>query len=160
MSDQSDIDRVWTLMKKIDMCMLTTRDGERISSRPMSSLPKQNENAVYFLSDEQGPKNDQVQRDGHVLLIFAEPDKGKFLTVSGQARVSADRELIKALWSSDAEAWWSGPDDPSVRVIEVTPDGAQFWEGPHGLVATIQMLAAATTAVPPAIGEQRKVDLH
>ena len=45
-------------------------------------------------------------------------------------------------------------------MIEVTPEEAEFWEGPHGLVATIQMVIAASIAAPPVMGDQRKVDLH
>ena len=30
----SDVDRVWELMERISVCMLTTHDGERVRSRP------------------------------------------------------------------------------------------------------------------------------
>lgn len=159
-SDREDIDRVWKLIEKIDICMFASRDGEKIRARPMSSIPRQAENTVYFLTDVKGHKDDEVASDESVSLLYAKPGDGKFLAVTGKARISNDRGLIQSLWNTGAEAWWSGPDDPSVRVLAVTPEDAEFWEGPHGVVATVQMVLAATTAMPPVMGDQRKVDLH
>jgi general stress protein 26 len=159
-TDDTSVSRVWTLIDKIGICMLATHDGKRIRARPMSAVGRETENAVYFLTDVKGGKDDQIDRDGDVTLIFAKPDSGKFMSVSGAARVLEDRALIKELWSTAADAFWDGPEDTSIRVIEVTPAEAEFWEGPHGLVATVQMVIAAATAMPPVLGDQRKVDLH
>jgi general stress protein 26 len=159
-NQREDIDRVWELMDKIGICMLASKDGEKIRARPMGATTRQNENAIYFLTDERGHKDEEVEGDENVCLIFAEPNDGKFVTVTGRPRVLNDRALIRDLWDTAAEAWWSGADDPGVRVIEVTPEDAQFWEGPHGLVATVGMAIAAATSAPPLTGEQRKVDLH
>ena len=159
-TERYDIDRVWKLIDKIKICMLATRAGETIRARPMSAIARTSANAIYFLTDAEGHKDDQIDQNGAVCLVFAKPDSGKFLSVNGRARVLDDRALIKNLWSVAAEAWWPGPEDPSIRVIEVTPEEAEFWEGPHGLVATIQMVIAASTAAPPVMGDQRKVDLH
>jgi general stress protein 26 len=158
--DPADVDRVWKLIEKIDICMFATHDGETIRARPMSSIPRQAENAVYFLTDVKGHKDEEVENDQSVSLLYAKPGDGKFLAVTGRGRVMNDRALIKDLWNTGAEAWWSGPDDPSVRVIEVTPQDAELWEGPHGVVATVQMVIAAATSMPPVLGDQRKVDMH
>jgi len=159
-TDSNDIDRVWKLMEKIGICMLASKDGEKIKSRPMGAKPRQSENAIYFLTDVRGHKEEEVAQDSHVCLSFSQPSDGRFLTVSGNARVLNDRALIRDLWDTAAEAWWSGADDPVVRAIEVTPEEAQFWEGPHGIVATFAMAFAAATSAPPLMGDQRKVDMH
>ncbi len=158
--DQDDVDRVWKLMEKINICMLASKDGEKIRSRPMGAKPRQSANVIYFLTDARGHKDEEHGQDSHVCLSFAQPGDGKFLTVSGRAQVLNDRALINELWDTAAEAWWSGPDDPVVRVIAVTPEQAEFWEGPHGIAATFAMVLAAATAGPPVLGDQRKVDLN
>ena len=157
-SAAEDIDRVWKLMKEIDLCMLASLDGETIRARPMSSHPRQAQNAIYFLTSETGHKDEEIAADESVCLSFSKG--GKFLVVTGRARVLNDRALITDLWDTGASAYWEGPDDPKVRAIEVTPLDAQFWEGPHGVAATIMMVAAAATGAPPVPGDQRKVDLH
>lgn len=155
-----DIRRVWKLMEKIGVCMLASRDGEQIRARPMRAHPRESENAIYFLTDARGHKDEEMRQDDHVCLSFAQPGDGKFLAVTGRARVRDDRALIRDLWDASAEAYWKGADDPGVRAIEVTPEDAQFWEGPHGVAATFAMVVAAATAGPPVMGDQRKVDLH
>ncbi|MBX3429860.1 MAG: pyridoxamine 5'-phosphate oxidase family protein [Hyphomonadaceae bacterium] len=159
MSDSKDVDRVWKLMEKIGVCMMASKDGDKIRSRPMGARPNKAHNVIYFLTDVRGHKDEEIHGDHHVCLSFAEPAEGKFLTISGEARVLNDRELIRELWDTAAEAWWSGPNDPVVRAIRVTPHEAQFWEGPHGIVATFGMAVAAATSAPPLLGEHRKVDL-
>lgn len=158
--DAVDIDRVWRLMDDIGLCMLASHDGDVIRARPMQAIARKDENAVYFLTDSGGHKDEEIAADKTVCLCFAKPGEGKFLAVTGQARVLADRALIKDLWSAAANAWWKGPDDPAVRAIEVTPKDAQFWEGPHGIVAIIAMVGAAATAGMPLMGDQRKVELN
>jgi general stress protein 26 len=159
-TDAEDVTRVWRLMEKIDICMFASRDGDAIRARPMSSIPREAQSVVYFLTDTEGHKESEIAANNNVSLLYAEPAHGKFLTVTGRARVLNDRALIAELWNKDAEAFWNGADDPRVRVVEVTPIDAQFWEGPHGIVATVEMAIAAVTAQPPVLGEQRKVDLQ
>jgi general stress protein 26 len=159
-TDAEDVARVWRLIEKIDICMFASRDGDAIRARPMSSIPREAQSVVYFLTDTEGHKESEIAANNNVSLLYAEPSHGKFLTVTGRARVLNDRALIAELWNKDAEAFWNGADDPRVRVVEVTPIDAQFWEGPHGIVATVEMAIAAVTAQPPVLGEQRKVDLQ
>lgn len=153
----SDADRVWELMDNISTCMLTTHDGERIRSRPMAAFVRRDEDAIYFLGDARQHKDDEIERNPNVGLAFA--DGQKFVSVTGQASVSQNKAKIKELWSPMVKAWWDSPDDPNIRLLTVTPDDAQFWEGPGKIVGTIKMLAAAATSSRPNYGENRKVTM-
>ncbi len=55
------IDRAWELAEKIDICMFTTWSGEEQHSRLMSSRPRRDENAIYFLADVSGEKNAEIE---------------------------------------------------------------------------------------------------
>lgn len=156
----NDIERVWRMMEQISTCMLVSHEGGRIHARPMHARPRESERAIYFLTSTNGRKDDELREDAQVCLSFADPREGKYLTVQGVARVLNDRELIRALWNTAAQAWWNGPDDRTVRAIEVTPDSAEFWDRPHGLVHRVQMTIAATSPLPADMGVQGKVDLH
>lgn len=157
---RNDAARVWKLMEQINVCMLASKDGDKIRARPMHPTAREPENAIYFLTSTDGHTDDELQNEDEVCLSFAEPDNGKYLVVTGRARILEDRPLIHELWSIGAEAWWDGPDDPRVRAIEVTPEDAQFWDGPHGATAMVQLTLAAATGAKPDMGDQRKVDLH
>ena len=158
MAASSDVDRVWELMEKISICMLTTHDGARLRSRPMAAFVRRGEDAVYFLTDAQHHKDEEIHDNPNVGLAFA--DGQKFVSVTGHAAVSRDPAKIRDLWGVSAKAWWDSPDDPNIRMLRVTPMDAQYWEGPGKVVSTVQMAIAAATGKRPDMGDNKKVAMN
>src|ERR1044072_2883745 len=97
-ANDNDIDHVWELAAKISMCMLATRDGEDIRARPMAAFLRREENAVYFLTDVRRHKDDEIARNPHVCLAFADSSGQKYVAMTGRASVSNDRAKVKELW--------------------------------------------------------------
>ncbi len=153
------LDRVWKLMEKIGFCMLATRDDEDIRSRPMAAHVEREENMIYFLTDVESHKDTEIDNAPNVCLAFADASAQKYVSVSGAASVSNDRAKIKELWSTPAKAWWKSADDPSIRVLKVTPNDAQYWDSPGTIVSYVKMIAAAMTDARPEIGDSAKVDM-
>lgn len=159
MADNQDVDRVWTLMEKIGFCMLATRDGEDIRSRPMAAQMARDEHAVYFLTDAASHKDEEIKRNSNLALAFADVGDQKYVSISGHATVSNDRKKIKELFSTPAKAWWNSADDPSIRVLKFTPKDAQYWDSPGTVVSYVKMLAAAISGAKPDLGDNAKVEL-
>ncbi len=152
-----DIDRVWELMKKIGFAMLVTRDGDRLRARPMSAFLERQRNAIYFLTDARRHKDEEIARDPHINLSFADASDQKYVSVTGTAAVSNDRAKIKELFSTPAKAWWESADDPNIRILKITPDDAEFWDTPGSVISYVKMAAAAVTGSRPDLGDNRKV---
>ena len=152
-------DRVWHFAESIRYAMFATWNGERPHVRPLTAMPKRDEDAIYFLVSATGSKNAEIERFPDVTLAFADPGKGDYVTITGNAAVSNDRAKIRELWTPFAKAWWESENDPDIRVITVTPEKAEIWEGPNKLVAAAIMLTAAVTGSKPAVGEHGKVRL-
>ena len=159
MTDDRDTDRVWKLMEKISFCMLSTHDGEDIRARPMAAHIDRDGHAIYFLTDADSHKDEDIESNPSVGLAFADPGGQKYVSLTGRAAISNNRQKIRELWSTPARAWWDSPDDPSLRVLEVTPKDAQYWDSPGTVVSYVKMLAAAVTDSPPAVGDSGKVTL-
>jgi len=159
MAKDTDADRAWKLMDKVSICMLTTRDGQRLRSRPMAASPRPAENAVYFLTDARRHKDEEIEAHPEVCLCFADTGGQKYVSVSGEAEVLNDRAKISELWSTAAQAWWDGPEDPNIRVLRVAPEEAEFWDGPGTVVSYMKMTAAAVSGSRPDLGENRKVSM-
>lgn len=159
MASGSDGERVWDLMRKITFCMLSSRDGEDIRSRPMAAHVEQDEHAIYFLTDAESHKDEEIARYPNVNLAFADSDGQKYVSLTGTASVSNDREKIRELWSTPAKAWWESAEDPSIRVLKVTPKDAQYWDSPGTMVSYVKMLAAAVSDARPDMGDNAKVRL-
>lgn len=156
---KDDIDYVWEAMEKIGFCMLSTLDGNEIRARPMAAHLVREEHAIYFLTDVESHKDEEIAKNPHTGLAFADTGNHTYVAVTGRAKISNDREKIHELWSTPAKAWWESPDDPSIRVLKITPHDAQFWDGPSKPVALFKMLAAAVSDTRPNMGDNAKVDL-
>lgn len=157
MAEQGDIERVWKLMNKIGICMLASHDGRLIRGRPMAAHVDREENCIYFLTDADSHKDEEIERDPTVAVFFADTSGQNYVALSGDAVVSDDRAKIKELWSTPAKAWWDDPEDPSIRVLKVTPRDAQYWDGPGTIAAYAKMAVAAMTSGTPDMGDQAKV---
>jgi general stress protein 26 len=152
-------DRVWHFAEKIRYGLLTTMNGARPHTRPLSAIPKRDENAIYFLVDVSGTKNAEIEEHPAISLAFADPGKGDYVTINGSASVTNDRRKIKELWTPFAKAWWDDENDPDIRLLTVHPEEAELWEGPNKLIAAAIMLTAAVTGAKPPVGEHGKVGL-
>jgi general stress protein 26 len=164
-SDDSDLtpdqveDRIWELAKKIDICMFTTWDGENQRSRPLSARVFREQHAIYFLVDQEGHKNGEIERFPTVSLAWVDSGGHKYVVIAGKAQVSNDRAKIKELWTSFDKAWWEDETDPAIRVLTVTPTDGELWDSPNQLVASAKMLVAAVTGAAPDFGDNAKVGL-
>jgi general stress protein 26 len=152
-------DKVWRMMEEVGFCMLASRDGEAIRSRPMAAYVRPDEGAVYFLTDADSAKDEEIARSPNVNLAFADASAQTYVSVSGRAEVSNDREKIKELWGTPAKAWWDSPDDPAIRVLKVAPQDAHYWDSPGTVRAYIKMAAAAVSDARPAMGDSGRVAL-
>jgi general stress protein 26 len=160
MSDDTDnLEKVWELVDRIGFCMLTTQTGSDIRARPMSAYAEKIENSVYFLTDVASHKDEDIARHPNVCLAFADTKGQKYVSLSGSAEILNDREKVRDLWATPAKAWWDSPDDPSIRVLKITPSFAEYWDSPGTVISYIKMAAAAMTSAKPDMGDNAKVDM-
>ena len=163
MTDSQGEARVWELMEEIGFCMLSSLDVSEgkplIRSRPMAAHVCPEENAIYFLTDADSAKDEDIAARPQVNLAFADTKGQTYVSLTGRAAVSNDREKISELFSTPAKAWWDDADDPSIRVLKVTPHDAQYWDSPGTLRSTIKMAAAIATDSKPDLGDHEKVDM-
>ncbi|MEQ1770936.1 MAG: pyridoxamine 5'-phosphate oxidase family protein [Devosia sp.] len=150
-------DLVWELAKKIDMCMFSTWDGEHQQARPMSARVHRDEHAIYFLTSASSKKLPQIDEYPTVGLNFADTGAMKFVSITGQATVSNDRQKITDLWSPFDKAWWDDAADPDIRLITFVPETAELWDSPNKAIAFSAMLVSAVTGAKPKMGDNATV---
>ena len=81
--------------------------------------------------------------------------------MSGRAAVVRDREKIRELWNTVADAWFpDGPDTPGVVLVRLHADSAEYWDSPGGRVATLfSLVKAKVTGSRYDGGENETVEL-
>ena len=163
-------DKAWQLAEKIRIALVTTWDGAQQRTRPLAAHVDRDGDVIQFLIGVHGGTTlaeatgapaltlvEQLEKFPTVTLAFADHGSHDYVTITGQAAVSNDRAQIKELWTPFARAWWDSADDPEIRLLTVTPENAEIWEGPDQLVATALMLTAAITGARPPIGDHGAV---
>ena len=159
---ETDLDRVWEIMEDISVCMVTTHAGGRMRSRPMHAIADRDENTVYFITDTRGAKDDEIAAAPDVCLAFADIGDNTYLSITGTAEMVRDPDKAEELWSTEAQAWWPrGPRDPSVRVLRVDPEQAEYWDTRgNSITVALKLMAARMTGRQPDLGANRKVDVR
>src|SRR5215813_728435 len=98
----SHLDKLYALIDGIKIAMMTTRrvDGH-LESRAMAGQ-KQAEGAdLWFVSAADSGKIFDIENDPHVNLSYYTPKSYEWVSVSGIASVSRDREKIRELYQPD-----------------------------------------------------------
>jgi general stress protein 26 len=92
-------------------------------------------------------------------LAFADTRGQKYLSVSGTAEILSDRDKMKELWAIPAKVWWKTLDNPNLRLINITPVAAEYWDAPGNLISDLSVAFALVTGGYPKAGEHKKVPL-
>jgi general stress protein 26 len=98
-----------------------------------------------------------------VNVVYADPGKDSYVSVSGNARVVDDMARKEQLWSKMNDAWFPrGPTDPDVALVEVQIIQAHYWDiDDSKIVQLFKMAAAAVTGSPAQnLGEHAAVRMH
>lgn len=154
-SEQELRGRVWDLADDIEFCMFTTWDGTKQQARPMDAHVDAEAGAIFFLTDVEGAKVDQLEEFPEVVVTFSK--SMKFVTMNGTATVSNDRAKIRELFEASSKAWWESADDPAIRLVTFVPEEAELWDSPNLLISSALMLTAAVTGAKPKLGDHAKV---
>lgn len=135
------------LISKSASCFFCTqiRTAQPFDTRPMAVQKVDDNGVCWFLSATDSHKNEHIQADPAVQLLFKGGDHSDFLTIYGHATISQDKAIIKELWEPIFKTWFTeGENDPRISAIKVTPVDGYYWDTKHGqIVAFAKQLAGA-----------------
>jgi len=158
MSDPAtDIARVWKLISDIPVAMVVTGEGQHMRARPMAVRPARDESAIEFLTDVDAPKTNEIRRDEMICLALADNRNQKYVSITGHAEIIDDRKRVEEIWSIYDKAFWPDKNDPRIRILRVTPESAEFWEGAGTVVTAVKLVAAIASGERMNLGENEKV---
>jgi general stress protein 26 len=160
-SDQKHNERIWELIEKIGVCMLTTQAGDSLHARPVEARADASDKAagvIYVVTDVRSPKADEIAARPAVVLTFVDQSENAYLSVTGRAKVLRDVAKTRELWRTTDELWWSGYDDPNLCLLRIDATTAELWDGPaSNAVFVWEFLKAKVGGAEPELGQNRKV---
>ena len=144
MSKKESIDRVWDIIQKVSVCMLTTQFVDGLRARPLEPRADRDAGLIFFVTDIHSSKEHEIEAAPNVGLVFIDSSSKAYLSITGRACVMRDTEKIKAAWRKTDEVWWpGGPSDADVCLLRVEPFTAELWDGPASAAVTAVEFAKA-----------------
>lgn len=134
-------------LKGLKFAMMTTLSTEgTLHSRPMATVSCESPDLWFFTSDD-SPKVEEIGRDAHVNLSYADPNSDVYVSVSGEATLVRDRDKIREYWQPVFAAWYpQGVEDPHLALLRVRVTGAEYWDSrSHRMRQMFEMAKAAVT---------------
>ena len=147
MTKQNHISRVWEIIEKARVGMLTTRFAGGLRARPLEARADRDAGIVWFVTDARGAKDDEIDAAHDIGLVFYDEDSRAYLSITGRASV-----ILDTAWLPGGRA------GPNVRLLRVEPITAELWDGPSSAAgAAFEFVKARLTGEKPNLGENRKV---
>jgi len=163
---EKNIEELYDLIEGIEVAMFTTRrpDGHLVS-RPMQTQRRTEGADLWFATNLESHKLDELAFDPHVNVAYYRDRTREWVSVSGTARVSQDRALIRELWEPSWRAWFppeggardGTAEDPRIALILVDANSVIYSSsgisGPAVLFETVKGIVTGEGADVPEVRE-------
>ena len=164
---EKKLDDLYALIDGIEVAMFTTRraDGHLVS-RPMQTQRREAGADLWFVTDADTHKLDELEHDPHVNLAYYHTRSREWVSVSGTAVVTRDRETVRRLYKPDWKAWFpeqggardGGPDDPRITLVQVSAHSVVYMKTDRPRPAVLfEVAKAIVTGGAPDVGSLRRV---
>lgn len=159
---KTELGKLYQLIEQIETAMMTTRrpDGH-LESRPMANQKSASGADLWFVTSEGTAKIRDLESDPHINLAYYKDRTREWISVSGIATVSRDRQKLRELYAADWKIWFPDqgdsrhgtPDDPRMVLIGVDVEFAVFLEvNKSRPVVLFEMAKGWATGEMPEIG--------
>ena len=157
----ASIEKLKGMLEDIDFCMLTTIDGGKLRSRPMSTQELGENGELWFFTRDNTHKMDEIEADNRVNVAYSKPDDNTYVSVSGSASLSKDRAKMEELWSPILKAWFpDGLEDPNICLLKVDVEEAEYWESTSSTIVQLAgFVKAMVTGQEADYGDHGKVKI-
>jgi len=167
MTPSKKIDDLYDLIAGIETAMFTTRrPNGQLVSRPMATQDRIEGTDLWFVTDVETHKLDELALDPHVNCAYYNNKTREWVSVSGVAHVSKSKSKIRQLYKEDWKAWFGdqggemdgGPNDPRIALTMVEAESATYMKvNKPRPVVLFEVLKGMVTGSRVDIGEVREV---
>ena len=163
----SDLKLLYEQIDEMEIAMMTTRRGDgHLESRAMATQKRAAGADLWFVTAESTSAARDIA-DPHVNLAFYKDRTREWISISGLATLSRDRNKIHELYADDWAMWFPDegdprhgtPDDPRLVLIGVEIHAAVFLELDKPQPVVLYELAKGwLTHDEPDVGEVHRIE--
>jgi general stress protein 26 len=165
---EKKLEDLYSLIDGIEVAQMTTRrpDGYLVS-RPMQVQERTAGTDLWFMTNMESHKLEELATDPHVNLAFYKDRTREWVSVSGTAIISRDKRLIRELYQADWKAWLGdqggerdgGPDDPRIGLILVEAHSVTYLKKDRPMPAVLfNIVKGMVTGEQPKTGDLRELN--
>ena len=163
-----ELETLYEMVEDMEVAMMTTRrpDGH-LESRAMATQKRAPGADLWFVAAEGTGKLRHLEADPHVNLAYFKDRTREWISVSGMATLSRDRDTIHELYASDWKIWFADegdprhgtPNDPRYVLIGVDVHAASFLQldKPQPVVL-FEIAKGWLTGDTPEFGETQRIE--
>lgn len=163
LDNREAIDKLKSMVEKIDIGMMCTNTAEMVNLHavPMSRQEVDDNGNLWFLFSSESETFQNLQKDKHISVLYSDVSNYNFLSINGIAEVSTDQARIEKYWNKMVEGWFEkGKDDPTIRVLKVTPSEAHYWDNKSNkLVTFLKVAVSAISGQKMDIGREGEINI-
>lgn len=163
LSNQEAIEKLRELVDSIDVAMMISYPKEATYpyKTPMSRQEVDEEGNIWYLLSSESETCKNLEENHNVSLSFGDPSSYTYVSIDGIAAISRDQERIDKYWSKFVEVYFErGKEDPTIRVLKVTPLDAHYWDTKtNKLFTLLKVASAAVTGQIVDIGRQGDLNI-
>jgi general stress protein 26 len=165
---EKKLDDLYKLIDGIETAMLTTRRANgHLVSRAMQTQRRTSGTDLWFMTNVESEKFEEIALDSQVNVSYYKDRTREWVSVSGHAILSRDRDLIDSLYAPDWKIWLGdegdgrrdgGPHDPRIALILVEAEAVVYSkkDRPTPMVL-FQLAKAMITREPPKVADVREL---
>lgn len=131
-----DTAKVIDIIQDIKVGMLTTQSSSGLLSRPLTTVRVDNHGDLWFFISADSDIASEVEAQPEVNVSFA--DSKQWVSVRGTASLVRDVAKKEEPWNPAVSAFArDGAQSPSVVLLRVESDTAEYWENPGGAASVV-----------------------
>src|SRR5690606_11086 len=146
LDNREAIDKLKSMVEKIDIGMMCTNTAEMVNLHavPMSRQEVDDNGNLWFLFSSERETFQNLQKDKHISVLYSDLSNYNFLSINGIEEVYTDQVRIEKYWNKMVEGWFEkGKDDPTIRVLKVTPSEDHYWDNKSNKLVTFLKVAVS-----------------
>jgi general stress protein 26 len=129
MTHQDHISRVWDIIEKARIGIVTTQFSDGLRARPLEARANHSVGIIWLLADIHKAETEEINADQDVGLVFVDEDTSTYLCITGRASLTSDTS--NEIWKKTDDTRLHGArNDPNVRLLCVEPLTAELWDRP------------------------------
>lgn len=153
-------EQLWKELRHVRAGMLGV-EGSHSHMQPMAPMADEEKGRIWFLTSRGGDLVTDVGNGARAHFCVIGKHQDYHACLAGELRQSADADKIAELWNDWAAAWWSGPSDPDIALLEFDLEDAAIWASTRNPVKIAwEIERAQHSDREPNIGTRAHVDFN